>query len=127
MGRMRRALTRVATGWLVCHICLLALTPSVPCKSLQPRTAEASCTCTHAEGPVCPMHRPSATADPQGCSCRGATDPPAIALASLIGPSAVLPTVVSTIVPITTPSTLMSAFAPSTNVALVPDAPPPRV
>jgi len=123
---MRRALARVAAGWLVCQIGLLALTPSALCLSLKARGAEASCTCAHVEGPVCPMHRPSASVDPKGCSCRGATDPQTVALAALIGPSAVLPPSVAAANLLVTSSTLGNSPTDPVDVTLVPEAPPPR-
>ena len=126
MGGMRRGLARVAAGWLVCHIGLIALTPSALCLTLKARTVEASCTCAHTEGPVCPMHHQSVTPDPQGCSCRGATDPQAVALTALIGPSAVLPPTVATASPTATSSTLTSALTDPIDITLVPEAPPPR-
>jgi hypothetical protein len=54
MWWMRRQVGRVAAGWLVFHLCLLASVPTV-CSAMS-AGAGAACTCGHADGQWCPMH-----------------------------------------------------------------------
>ena len=72
-------------------------------------TAE-ECTCDHPTGGVCPMHRHSSSSPSPsgGCVIRGAIDPMDGLVASLIGPTGVLPAVVVSIDPIETSDPVVS-------------------
>jgi hypothetical protein len=129
MRWMRSQLARIAGGWLVIHLCLLASVPTA--LSMGSSSAVAlKCTCDHADGGMCPMHHSRSasalTTDHHSCACRGASDPVAAMAASLIGPVAVLSASTSTILP-TNAVKSVPAFNPALlDSSSVPDSPPPR-
>jgi len=94
MRWIRPQLHRLAAGWLVCHLCLLASIPTTLRLTMFASTSGAACTCAHRDGQICPMHhtrsRTASTSSSRPCSCRSSADPMTAMAASLIGPAAVL-------------------------------------
>ena len=118
---------RVAIGvMLACQLAALTVTTASLCADGRGVPGQQACTCTHAPGAECPMHRHAPPASKSTCSCRSTSDSGDAALAALFGPSAVVPT--QSIHPVTFASSQMRADSPlflsSTHPA--PDGPPPR-
>ena len=104
---------------------MLILAPSALCVSLQNTVAVNDCTCDHNDGQPCPMHHP-APKSKSPCSCRSTTNPDGAAIASLIGPIAIVPASVS-FSPFTAGTDAVRRLVASPIESLaVPDAPPPR-
>jgi len=123
MRPLRRHLAALAGVWLLCQTSILGATSWSVCASTALMAAE-TCTCGHAEGAQCPMHHPSASKS--NCSCRSTTDPGSLAMASLLGPIAIVPA--STEVAI---DPVLVASVPRVDAAVLdlsshPEAPPPR-
>jgi len=128
MRWIRPRLARIAGGWLVLHLCLLAAVPTSLCAKTSVSSAKAECTCDHGDGRICPMHHVKSKSKPgsHSCSCRPTSDPVAAIAASLIGPAAVLAPSPSAIVP-PLAGRLSAAFDPDPlESSSVPDSPPPR-
>jgi hypothetical protein len=128
LGRMRRlraGLVRVVGGWLVCQVALLAVPPVVLCVGLPQDVAVTVCTCSHTDGRPCPMH-PTAPVSKRSCSCRGASEPGAAAMAALLGPAAVLPTAFRVIASVRHAGVVRPSVSLLSDWILIPDGPPPR-
>src|SRR4051812_24020517 len=87
---LRRRLSMLAAAWLCVQVVLLAATPVVLCVGQSVTGSDVACTCAHGDGLPCPMHHP-APKTPSSCSCRSAHDRDVAAIASLLGPVAVVP------------------------------------
>ena len=125
---MRRQIRRVAGSWLVLQLLVTVSVPVALYASTHEESAE-ECTCEHPTGGICPMHRHSASrpSPSAGCSLRSALDPLDALVSSIIGPTGVLPSFVTSIAfPATSlrphhmDRTPLDRFAP-------PDSPPPRL
>jgi hypothetical protein len=126
---MRRQIRRVAGSWLVLQLLVTVWVPVALYASTHHEESAEECTCEHPTGGVCPMHRhstgmPSPSA---GCSLRNALDPLEALVSSIIGPTGVLPSFVTSIAspemstrPCLIERTPLDRFPP-------PDAPPPRI
>jgi hypothetical protein len=128
MRWIRPRLARIAGGWLVFNLCLLASIPTAIGAAISAGAVGAECTCAHGDGQTCPMHHPQSTnsTPDRSCSCRSASDPIAALAASLVGPAAVLATPASGIAQIDA-SAGLPAFSPEPlDSSSVPDSPPPR-
>jgi len=87
MRRVRRQLSRLAAGWLVLQLAVVAPMPVALCAGLAADAAGAECTCSHGPGVACPMHHAASGRDSTSCSCRGTTDDTSL-LASLFDTAA---------------------------------------
>jgi hypothetical protein len=130
MRWMRSQHARIAGGWLVIHLCLLASVPTALCSMGSSSAVAVKCTCDHADGGMCAMHHSRSvsalTTDHHSCACRSASDPAAAMAASLLGPVAVLAASASAILP-TMAGTSLPAFNPAQlDSSSVPHSPPPR-
>ena len=126
---MRPRLARVAGSWLVLHLCLLVSVPTVLRATTPASVDDVECTCTHAEGQMCPMHRsPSksrSTSNSEPCWCC-ASDPVAALGASLLGPSALLPPSTEPAAPPVSVNRTVRVTADPLESPFAPDSPPPR-
>jgi hypothetical protein len=114
----------IVSIWLLGQLSTWAVVPVALCAQAAGERAVVECTCTHDDGQACPMHH-RAPMSKDTCSCTG-TDA-GITMASLLGPTAVLPA--STVAE---PSIAIAPFAQRPGVlpvawAIVPDSPPPRL
>jgi hypothetical protein len=126
---MRGQIRRVAGSWLVLQLLVTVWVPVALYASTHHEESTEECTCEHPTGGVCPMHRHStSTPSPSaGCSLRSALDPLEALVSSIIGPTGVLPSFVTSIASPETSTrpwhierTPLDRFAP-------PDSPPPRI
>jgi hypothetical protein len=123
MRVLRHRLARFAGAVLALQLCLIAGTPTVFYADL----VTQDCTCPHGDGQMCPMHHTVTRSNhQQTCSFRSATNANAEAIATMLGPIAMLPTAVhlSHAMPFVTVSFVVTRPLDS---ASIPDAPPPRV
>src|SRR3954471_22852593 len=91
---IRPRLARVAAGWLVFHLALIAAVPATLCATMAASAVGLECTCDHGDGELCPMHhtRTKAHGTPERppCSCRSTADPLTAMATALVGPPAVI-------------------------------------
>jgi hypothetical protein len=126
MQSIRRSIRRVVGGCLVLHLSILVSAPTALCVAMPDRASAAACTCAHTDGQMCPMHHPASKQGSKSCSCRSTTDPLASLVASLFGPSAVLPADSVLTVRLVASDVQSAAISYTAEVDIVPDAPPPR-
>ena len=126
MRPFRRRLAMVIGVWLFCQTSALMIGPVSMCAGMATAVPGQQCTCAHDGGQeACPMHHP-AKAKSKSCSCRSTTDTSTLAIASLLGPIAVLPSAISVVdLSLTTDSVPVTVAAPIDGPE-PPDAPPPR-
>jgi len=127
MRPIRRHLASVIGVWLLCQTSALVIGPASMCAAMPTAVPEQQCTCAHDAGQqACPMHHPTTAKSKSSCSCRSGTDPSTLAIASLLGPIAVLPSAIEVAdLSLTTDSVPVMVAAPIDGPEL-PDAPPPR-
>ena len=129
MRPIRRRLATVIGLWLLCQTFALTAGPVSMCLGMAAAGSGQQCTCAHSGGQeACPMHHPATPKPPESktCSCRSTTDTSALAIASLLGPIAVLPSVSTAVdFPAAADSVAVAADATIDGPQL-PDAPPPR-
>ena len=125
MQVFRRQCPRLAGGWLVLQLCILSFTPAALCLGVHSALFSAECTCAHGGGEQCPMHHP-ATTSKSTCSCRSTDDTTRATMASLLGPTAVLPSMMAVSVPPVMTNSFTSIATSLIDAPSVPDAPPPR-
>ena len=125
MRPIRRHLASVIGVWLLCQTSALVIGPASMCAGMATAVPEQQCTCAHDGGQqTCPMHHPGTTKS--SCSCRSSTDTSTLAIASLLGPIAVLPSAIEVAdLSLTTDSVQVMVAAPI-DAPDLPDAPPPR-
>ena len=125
MTTLRRRLSWIACGWLLCQLAVITVTPVSLCAGAARALEEPGCTCVHTGNAQCPMHHPAKS--PSGCNCRSnAPDPGSMTALSLLGPMAVL---TNTPARVTPPAITQLPTYPITKfIGLVapPDGPPPR-
>ena len=98
MRPIRRRLAIVIGIWLFCQMSALMGGPVAMCFGMAADVPGQQCTCAHDAGQqACPMHHPAAPKS-KTCSCRSTTDTEALAIASLLGPIAVLPSAIAAVV-----------------------------
>jgi hypothetical protein len=121
---LRGRLAAIACTWLCCQFSLLAAAP-VSLLADGPHSAQSmACTCVHTGNAQCPMHHPAS--QKRGCECRGATDPDAATVVSLLGPIAVLAGAPSRLTPPAIAESPAHHITRFTGFIVVPDGPPPR-
>jgi hypothetical protein len=124
MGRIRRHVAWMVSGWLCCQLSLLTAAP-LSLFANAPHSVDAiSCTCVHGENGQCPMHHPASPKPAH--QCRSAANPDATAVLSLLGPIAVLAdarTYTAQLPLTTSPAHHVTRFV---SVTSAPDGPPPR-
>jgi hypothetical protein len=128
MQKMRRRLRRLAGGWIVLQLSILIAVPTALRLTL-PDDLEAGleCTCSHGDAMTCPMHHPATEPNAPTCSYRSAANPGAAVAVSILGPSAVLTRSTAPAGLIATREILTSLISHPIEIAIVPDAPPPRL
>jgi hypothetical protein len=124
MRTVRRHLGWSVGAWLLCQVAVLIGTPASMCAGVAPPMVAETCTCAHGDGQACPMHHPVQSS--RTCSCRSTTDDSTVALASLLGPAAVLPSAVALVEPVSKVDVLARLAASPLDTLSVPEAPPPR-
>ena len=124
MGRLRRHIAWVVSGWLCCQLTLLTAAPLSMFTNAPQAADPITCVCVHGENARCPMHHPAKpTPD---CQCRNATNPDSAAIVTLLGPIAVLadaPAHETTLAITQLPNHPITSFV---SLATPPDGPPPR-
>jgi hypothetical protein len=124
MRSIRQSRAWLVAGWLLAQAAFATATPLGLCVAAGVAPA-GECTCSHEDGRPCPMH-PDAHKSAPSCSCRSTTDPAAIIMASLVGPSAVLPDAMAVARPQVLARPLIRLESSPISAASTPDAPPPR-
>jgi hypothetical protein len=122
MSRFRSALARVAIVWLVCQSTSLT---AVPVAMWSEATAALECTCGHGAHAMCPLHHRSA-AGSHRCAMRALADVDSVLIASLLGPTGLIPASATVTVP---PRRVVNATVDVDGAVLrdaPPDPPPPR-
>jgi hypothetical protein len=127
MRAIRRHLALVIGVWLFCQTSALMIGPVSMCAGVPTAVSEQQCTCAHDGGQqACPMHHRTTPQSKSSCSCRSSTDTSTLAIASLLGPIAVLPSAIQVAyLSLTTDSVPVMVAVPIDGPAS-PDAPPPR-
>ena len=126
MRSIRRHLALIIGGWLVSQTFVLTVVPASMCAGAAVSTPEQACTCSHDGGQECPMHHRTAAKSKSSCSCRSTTDTTTLAIASLLGPIAVLPPAINVAAVFLSTDLNRSLVAPPIDVPALPEAPPPR-
>jgi hypothetical protein len=126
MRRLRRHLGSVAGVWLLFQACTLMAAPISMCAGAVAVVVEGACTCPAKGATECPMHHPAASNSTSSCSCRSTTDPTTSAIASLLGPIAVLPPSVDVGAAVQSTDSVPPLVATAIDGLALPDAPPPR-
>jgi hypothetical protein len=136
MSRLRSRLSWLAAAWLVCQAGSLAAAPLALCcgASLSSAADEDACCQGLAPGQTCPLHghsKPADIAQANGpdqadrCAMRSACAPVDLALLSLAGGPAVLPSDGAFSVMVrSTPFAELSS--PALSRVVLPESPPPR-
>ena len=128
MIRLRRRLARFAGLWLVCQLSVHTLVPVTAALATTSTDALVDCTCAHDEGQVCPMHHrlPHSSSSKQTYLWRCANSADDAATLSFLGPIA-LPLQAASAAPVIVRSGILSMpFTIPSDLAPVPNAPPPR-
>lgn len=114
----------VVGAWLLCQASLAVLVPV----SLSAQTAalEQTCTCSHNDGQMCPMHHTKSKSSQPACSCRSTDDGFTATLASLLGTTAVLAPASAVVATVGTTDVLTSLDTTLFDASFNPDPPPPR-
>jgi hypothetical protein len=95
MTQLRRVLTSLAVGVLLCQIATAAATGVVMHAQRAGAGADLVCHCQHGEGHECPMHK--TTSGKARCSMRAVDDIGALAgVSMLLGPQGLVPRVAET-------------------------------
>ena len=127
MGPIRRHLGAVIGVWLFCQTSALMIGPVSMCTGMATAVPGQQCTCAHDGGQqACPMHHPTTAKSKSSCSCRSTTDTSTLAIASLLGPIAVLPSAIRVVDLTLTTDSVPDVIAAPIDGPELPDAPPPR-
>jgi hypothetical protein len=125
MIRVRRALGRIAFGWLIIEAALLAAAPAS--LSLLADAHSIQCTCaTDGDHAICPLHHP-ASADSKLCLMRSAEEPGTTILSSVFGWLGFVTGSAEPVVPAAGQSLVLDDDTASSLRPARPDSPPPRV
>ena len=107
------------------QLCLMMSAPTALYVGLR-TSADADCTCGHGDGKMCPMHHTvTSSKQTETCAFRRAAHPQIEAVATLLGPIAVLSAGVYVGHPMPFSSVTLASSRPLDAVS-VPDGPPPR-
>jgi hypothetical protein len=124
MKAIRRHLSWVAGGWLVCQLGLVPATSLALNLWAIASESHAECTCGHGDGAMCPMHH-RALPRPGTCTLRGTPDADSNAF-PLFWSHIVIEASTNTLSPFVTWEPTLTAVHFPIDWLMVPDPPPPR-
>jgi hypothetical protein len=119
---IRRRLSWLVAGWLLCQISGLATSPVLVAVGID----QDACCRNLAPGQTCPMHHKKANSNDRTCKMRSACQPPDAALVSMSGGIGVLPHATDVVITFAVGQQLDSEFLSTLSRARRSDAPPPR-
>jgi hypothetical protein len=129
MDRIRRRAAWIVAAVFACQIAGIFAAPVAMCRDgVEPATSVA-CTCTHADGAPCPMHKhavQSVAPTKRDCSCRSAADPSETFVGALLSSPAVVPAAIVPAAPFALQRFAQEARVTVRGIVPVPDGPPPR-
>lgn len=128
MDRIRRRAAWIVAAVFACHIAGSFAAPIAMCRDGVEASTSVVCTCTHADGAPCPMHKhaaSSAAPSTRDCACRSTANPFDAFLAALISSPAVVP-VASAPAPLTSQRLPLELLVTMQGIVPAPDGPPPR-
>jgi hypothetical protein len=125
MTGLRRALGRVAVGWLLCQTATMTLAP-ILFVSGSAAAEHLECTCAHGDHAICPMHHKSAPGS-KVCVLRSADSDGLAALSWLFNGVGLLPAPAPEITPVAEHIRVRVDLTTASRRPVRPDPPPPRV